>query len=163
MSGQVIGINAQIESDSGGNDGVGFAIPADAAKNVANTLISGGKVQHAYLGIRVADASSAGAQITTVVSGSPAEKGGLKAGDVITAIDGTAVTSADDLTAQVGAHQPSDVITVTVDRNGSSKDVKVTLGVRRRPSSVASPLPDVDGRAETRVVDVRARSWNQRG
>jgi putative serine protease PepD len=130
LSGQVIGINAQIESDSGGNDGVGFAISADAAKSVANTLISGGKVQHAYLGIRVADASSTGAQITTVVSGSPADKAGLKAGDVITAIDGTAITTADDLTAQVGAHQPSDVITVTVDRNGSSKDIKVTLGVR---------------------------------
>jgi putative serine protease PepD len=126
----VIGINAQIESDSGGNDGVGFAISSDAAKSVANTLISGGKVQHAYLGIRVADASSSGAQITSVVSGSPADKDGLKAGDVITAIDGTAITTADDLTAQVGAHRPSDVITVTVNRNGSSKDIKVTLGVR---------------------------------
>ena len=130
LSGEVIGINAQIESDSGGNDGVGFAIPADAAKSVANTLISGGKVQHAYLGIRVADASTAGAQITTVVSGSPADKAGLKAGDVITAIDGNAITTADDLTAQVGAHQPSDAVTVTVTRNGSSKDIKVTLGVR---------------------------------
>jgi putative serine protease PepD len=130
LSGEVIGINAQIESDSGGNDGVGFAIPADAAKSVANTLISGGKVQHAYLGIRVADASTSGAQITTVVSGSPADKAGLKAGDVVTAIDGNAVTSADDLTAQVGAHQPSDVVTVTVTRNGSTKDIKVTLGVR---------------------------------
>ena len=130
LSGQVIGINAQIESDSGGNDGVGFAISSDAGKSVANTLISGGKVQHAYLGIRVADASSSGAQITSVVSGSPADKDGLKAGDVITAIDGTAITTADDLTAQVGAHRPSDVITVTVNRNGSSKDIKVTLGVR---------------------------------
>jgi putative serine protease PepD len=130
LSGQVIGINAQIESDSGGNDGVGFAIPADAAKSVATTLISGGKVQHAYLGIRVANASTSGAQVTTVVGGSPADKAGLKAGDVITAIDGNAVTSADDLTAQVGAHQPADVVTVTVTRNGSSKDIKVTLGVR---------------------------------
>ena len=126
----MIGINAQIESDSGGNDGVGFAIPADAAKSVANTLIAGGKVQHAYLGIRVADASSSGAQITSVVSGSPADKAGLKAGDVVTAIDGTSITSADDLTSQVGAHQPSDTITVTVTRNGSPKDIKVTLGVR---------------------------------
>ena len=64
------------------------------------------------------------------MSGSPAEKGGLKAGDVITAIDGNAISTADDLTAQVGAHQPSDAITVTVTRNGSTKDVKVTLGVR---------------------------------
>ena len=62
LSGEVIGINAQIESDSGGNDGVGFAIPANAAKSVANTLISGGKVQHAYLGIRVGDATTAPAR-----------------------------------------------------------------------------------------------------
>jgi putative serine protease PepD len=123
-------VNAQIESDSGGNDGVGFAIPADAAKSVATTLIAGGKVQHAYLGIRVSDTSASGAQITTVVGGSPAEKAGLKAGDVITSIDGNAITSADDLTSQVGAHKPSDTITVTVTRNGSSKDIQVTLGVR---------------------------------
>jgi putative serine protease PepD len=128
--GQVIGVNAQIESDSGGNDGVGFAIPADAAKSVATTLIAGGKVQHAYLGIRVSDTSTSGAQITNVVAGSPAEKAGLKAGDVITSIDGNAITSADDLTSQVGAHKPADTITVTVTRNGSSKDLKVTLGVR---------------------------------
>jgi putative serine protease PepD len=128
--GQVIGVNAQIESDSGGNDGVGFAIPSDAAKSVATTLIAGGKVQHAYLGIRVSDTSTSGAQITNVVGGSPAEKAGLKAGDVITSIDGNAITSADDLTSQVGAHKPNDTITVTVTRGGSSKDVKVTLGVR---------------------------------
>jgi S1-C subfamily serine protease len=59
MSGDVIGVNAQIESDSGGNDGVGFAIPIDAARSVANTLISGGKVQHAYLGVKVGDAQAA--------------------------------------------------------------------------------------------------------
>ena len=130
MSGQVIGVNAQIESDSGGNDGVGFSIPSDAAKSVADTLIAGGKVQHAYLGIRVGDASTSGAQITSVVSGSPAETAGLKAGDVITAIDGNAVASADDLTAAVGAHKPTDKITVTLTRDGPTQKVTVTLGVR---------------------------------
>jgi putative serine protease PepD len=130
-SGDVIGVNAQIESDSGGNDGVGFAIPSNAVKNVADTLIAGGKVQHAYLGIQVGDtAASNGAQVTSVVSGSPADKGGLKAGDLITSIDGNAISSADDLTAQVSAHKPADQITVTVDRNGSTKTLKVTLGVR---------------------------------
>jgi putative serine protease PepD len=130
MNGHVIGVNAQIESDSGGNDGVGFAIPSDAAKTVADTLIAGGKVQHAYLGIRVADASTSGAQVTSVVSGSPADKAGLEAGDVITAIDGNTITSADDLTAQVGAHKPSDQITVTLTRDGASKKITVPLGVR---------------------------------
>lgn len=130
LSGRVIGVNAQIDSDSGGNDGVGFAIASNAAKSVADTLIAGGKVQHAYLGIRVTDAATSGAQITSVVSGSPADKGGLKAGDVITAIDGTSITSADDLTAAVGARKPSDTITVTISRSGKTQDVKVTLGVR---------------------------------
>jgi putative serine protease PepD len=130
LNGNVIGVNAQIESDSGGNDGVGFAIPASAAKNVANTLISGGKVQHAYLGIRVGDAQTSGAQVTSVVSGSPADKAGVKAGDVITAIDGDTVTSADDLTAIVGTHKPGDSITVTVKRGGSTQKLTVTLGVR---------------------------------
>src|SRR3954452_561760 len=130
-AGDVIGVNAQIDSDSGGNDGVGFSISSNAAKSVSDTLISGGKVQHAYLGIRVSDASNGGgAEIVTVVSGSPADKAGLKAGDVITSIDGTTIENGDALTAAVAAHKPSDVVSVNVTRNGSSKTVKVTLGVR---------------------------------
>jgi putative serine protease PepD len=130
-AGNVIGVNAQIESDSGGNDGVGFAIPIDATKNVANTLISGGKVQHAYLGIRVGDSSSGdGAQVTSVVSGSPADKGGVKAGDVITSIDGTSISSADDLTARISGKKPGDKVTLDVTRGGKSTKLTVTLGTR---------------------------------
>jgi len=129
-SGEVIGVNAQIESDSGGNDGVGFALPINAVKSVANTLIAGGKVQHAYLGITVANASGGGAQVGSVVSGSPADTAGLKAGDVITALDGKAITSADDLTAQLTAHAPGDKVTLTVTRSGSTKSIDVTLGTR---------------------------------
>jgi putative serine protease PepD len=131
LSGNVVGVNAQIESDSGDNAGVGFAIPIDAVKGVLKTLISGGKVQHAYLGIHVGDAQSgAGAQVGSVTSGSPADKAGLKAGDVITDFDGKAIASADDLTAAVSAHQPNDKVTITIDRNGSTKKIDVTLGVR---------------------------------
>jgi len=130
-AGDVIGVNAQIDSDSGGNDGVGFSISSNAAKSVADTLISGGKVQHAYLGIRVSDASNGGgAEIVSVVSGSPADKAGLKAGDVITSIDGTTIENGDALTAAVAAHKPSDVVSVDVTRNGDTKTVKVTLGGR---------------------------------
>ena len=130
-SGNVVGVNAQIQSDSGGNDGVGFAIPIDAVKTVANTLVSGGKVQHAYLGIHVGDAANAaGAQVSSVQSGSPAAKAGLKAGDVITAIDGKAIAKADDLTAAVGSHAPNDKVTLKVTRGGKTLTLDVTLGVR---------------------------------
>src|SRR5216684_3018222 len=120
-SGNVVGVNAQIVSDSGGNDGVGFAIPIDSVKSVVNTLIAGGKVEHAYLGIHVGDAAnSAGAQISTVQSGSPAAKAGVKAGDVITALDGKPITKADDLTAGIASHAPNDKVTLTVNRNGKT-------------------------------------------
>jgi putative serine protease PepD len=128
-SGEVIGVNAQIESDSGGNDGVGFAIPSDAVKSVANTIVAGGTVQHAYLGITISTPTSGtGAQVTAVKAGTPAAKAGLKAGDVITAVDGTSVASSDDLTAKVSAHQPGDKVTLTITRNGSSQKLDVTLG-----------------------------------
>jgi putative serine protease PepD len=131
MSSQVIGVNAQIESDSGGNDGVGFAIPSDAVKSVANTLIAGQTVQHAYLGVQVGDSSSGtGAQVTTVKADTPASKAGLKAGDVITAIDGATVANADDLTAKINAHKPNQKVTLTVTRGGKSLTIDVTLGVR---------------------------------
>ena len=130
-SGQVIGVNAQIESDSGGNDGVGFAIPSDAVKSVSDTIIAGGKVQHAYLGITIATSSAgSGAQVSAVKAGSPALSAGVKAGDVITAIDGTAVSTADDLTAKIGALKPGDKVTLTVTRNGSTLKLTVTLGTR---------------------------------
>jgi putative serine protease PepD len=130
-SGNVVGVNAQIQSDGGGNEGVGFAIPIDAVKSVANTLIAGGKVQHAYLGIHVADAANAaGAQVSSVQSGSPASTAGVKAGDVITAVDGKPIAKADDLTAAVSSRAPTDKVTLTVTRNGKTMTIDVTLGVR---------------------------------
>ena len=100
-------------------------------KSVADTIIAGGKVQHAYLGITIGDgASGCGAQVSAVKAGSPAASAGLKAGDVITAIDGNAVATADDLTAKVSAHQPGDKVTLTVTRNGSTLKIDVTLGTR---------------------------------
>jgi putative serine protease PepD len=128
--GEVIGVNAQIESDSGGNDGVGFAIPSDAVKSVADTIIAGGKVQHAYLGVTIGTASSGGAQVSSVKADTPAAKAGLKAGDIITALDGATIATADDLTAKVSAHQSGDKVTLTIKRNSSSLTIAVTLGTR---------------------------------
>jgi putative serine protease PepD len=137
VSGQVVGVNVQIDSNSNGSEGVGFATPIDTVKSVANTFISGGKVQHAYLGIQVGDASgNAGAQVSCVVSGSPAADAGMKAGDVITAVGTTQITSADDLTAAVNSYKPGDKVTMTVTRGGSSKSLSVLFG--NRPSSSSS-------------------------
>jgi putative serine protease PepD len=130
-NGKVIGVNVQIDSNSDGSEGVGFATPIDTVKSVADTLISGGKVQHAYLGIHVSDAAdNGGAKVDSVESGSPADDAGLKAGDVITAVGGKKVSTADDLTAAVNAYKPGDKATITVDRNGTTKSISVTFGTR---------------------------------
>src|SRR4051794_37866055 len=95
--GDVIGMNAQIESRSNGNTGVGFAIAANTVQRVAQQLAGGHAVQHAYLGVELGDATGAteGATIGTVRGGGPAEAAGLKSGDVVVAIDGTPIGDAD--------------------------------------------------------------------
>jgi putative serine protease PepD len=134
-SGNVVGINVQIDSNSNGSEGVGFATPIDTVKSVADTLIAGGKVRHAYLGIQVSDAASGGAKVGTVLSGGPADKAGLQAGDVITKIGGKQIATADDLTAVINSYKPGDKITVVVTRSGSAKTLTITLGTRPNTSS----------------------------
>jgi len=133
MQGDVIGVTSQIESESGGNVGIGFAIPSNTVRSVAGQLVSGQKVEHAYLGVSLADAASGGARIATVTSGSPAADAGLKTGDVVTALDGTSISDAEELTVAVVAKQPGDTVKITVTRDGSTKTLTATLGTR--PSS----------------------------
>jgi putative serine protease PepD len=125
-SNTVIGINDQIESDTNDNSGVGFAVPINSSKTVANTLISGGTVQHAYVGIRI-EGVTGGAKVTSVSSGSPADKAGLKVGDVITQYDGKPITSADEITAAVFHSRVGETVTITVQRDGSTKTLHVKL------------------------------------
>jgi putative serine protease PepD len=127
--GQVIGVNAQIKSDSGGNEGVGFSIPSNTVRRIASTLISSGKVEHAYLGVSV-DASAATARIAEVRPSTPAASAGLKGGDVVTAVDGTTISSGDDLTRAIDAHKPGDKITLTYKRGGSEHTATLTLATR---------------------------------
>jgi putative serine protease PepD len=133
FSGKVVGVNAQIESDSGDNAGVGFAIPSDTVKSVVSQIVSGGQVQHAYLGVSIEDSNGQGAAVQQVQSGSPAANAGLAAGDVITAVDGDSVRDAASLTAAVAGRSPGDKVTLTYTRNGSTKTASVVLGTR--PSS----------------------------
>jgi len=130
LSGEVIGMTSQIESDSGGNDGVGFAIPSNTIRTVAEQLISSGKVQHALLGVSVEATSSGAARVASVESGSAAAAAGLKAGDVVIAVDGAKVSSPIALRGAIAAHKPGDKITITVSRGGTTKTLTATLGSR---------------------------------
>jgi putative serine protease PepD len=131
-SGQVIGVNAQIASDSGGNEGVGFAIPSNTAKSIVSQLIDSGKVEHAFLGVALQDATGAGAQVSRVTANTPARRAGLRAGDVITQVDGKRIGTGDELRAAINAKSPGDAVSVTYRRGGETHTVRVTLA--NRPS-----------------------------
>ena len=129
LAGDVIGVNAQIESNSGGNDGVGFAIPSSTVRSIVSQLISSGDVRHAYLGVGIASAAG-GVRLTEVRTGTPAEKAGLEVGDVVTTVDGKPVTNASALSSAIDARKPGDTVTLKYERNGDEKSVTVTLAER---------------------------------
>jgi putative serine protease PepD len=129
LHGDVIGITSQIQSDSGGSDGVGFAVPSNTVEAIASQLIAKGKVQHALLGVTPTTASG-GVGVSSVESGSGAADAGLKVGDVITAVDGRTVTQAEQLRAIIAGHKPGDTLTLTIRRDGATKTVHATLGSR---------------------------------
>jgi putative serine protease PepD len=129
LHGDVIGITSQIQSDSGGNDGVGFAVPSNTVKTIASQLIAKGSVQHPLLGVTPTTASS-GVGISSVEKGTGAADAGLKVGDVITSVNGTTVTQAEQLRAIIAGHKPGDTLTLTIRRNGATKTVRATLGSR---------------------------------
>jgi putative serine protease PepD len=140
-AGDVLGLNDQIQTSSGDSAGVGFATPGDADVKVANTIINGKKVQHSYVGICLnsANGSTVGAQIATagdvycappVVPGSPGAKAGLQAGDVITSVDGHAITSSNDFIETIDNYKPGQTVTMKVTGPGGTRTLKVTLGQR---------------------------------
>jgi putative serine protease PepD len=129
LHGQVIGITSQIQSEGGGNDGVGFAVPSNTVKSIASQLIASGSAQHALLGVTPSDTAN-GVRIATVKSGSAADDAGLKQGDVITAVGSTQITSSAQIRAIIAGHRPGDALTLTIRRDGASKTVHVTLGSR---------------------------------
>jgi putative serine protease PepD len=129
-SGNVIGITSQIESDSGGNDGVGFAVPSNTVRAVASQLLATGKVEHAYLGVEITSAAGGGARVASVRSGTPAARARIQAGDVITKVNGKSVGSSDELQQVVQGLKPGDRITLEIRRAGTTRTVHVTLGTR---------------------------------
>jgi S1-C subfamily serine protease len=135
LEGRVMGINDQIASSSGDNAGVGFAIPIDLANDVAQRIINGESLDVGYLGVSTGENPSSndpGALITQVVSGSPADKAGLKEGDVVYQVGDQPIRSYIELQAQIRQHRPGDKVDLKVHRNGSDVTVTVTLGTQGR-------------------------------
>ena len=163
-AGRVIGINSQIESGGAGqgNVGIGFAVPIDTASQVAQTLISDGEVEHAFLGIEGGELdptlahalnidTDTGVLVQKVTPDSPAGEAGIETGDitatvdgqqvqaggdVITAVDGEAVSGMDDVIAAVNSHKPGDELELELLRGDDARTVTVTLG--ERPDNVNS-------------------------
>ena len=158
LQGKVVGITSQIQSENGGSIGLGFAVPSNTVKLVSQQLIDHGKATHALLGVRVQTVPAsialrlkiaAGAAIQNVESGSGAAKAGLKAGtktttvngkqyplggDIVVAVDGQPITSAEALRGAIDAHAPGDTVKVKVVRSGKTRTVTATLGARTETS-----------------------------
>ncbi len=127
----VLGLNDQIETNSGSSAGVGFAVPSNTVKQVADSIIAGHPVKHAYVGVSLnPSAGGTGATVGQVSAGGPAASAGIQAGDVITAVNSTSITSTDQFIQAVDGYAPGRTVTITVQRGGASKKVGVTLGVR---------------------------------
>lgn len=137
--GEVVGINSQIYSRSGGYQGLSFSIPIELAAKIKDQIVATGKVRHAQLGVAVQEVNQAfaesfaldkpeGALVASVSQGSPAEKAGLKAGDVIRQVDGQPIVASGDLPAWVGQAQPGQQARLSVWRQGKPLELTATLG-----------------------------------
>jgi len=160
--GRLIGINTAILSRTGGNQGVGFAIPSSMARNVTDQIIRSGKVSRAFLGVMIqpitADLAQAfklskseGALIADVNPGSPAERAGLKPGDVVTKIDDHAVADSRTLRLMIGEMSPGKVVQMAVVRDGMERQYSVTLG--EQPSDKVAASNVLGGASSLRALD----------
>ena len=151
VRGEVVGVNSQIFSNTGGFIGVSFAIPVDVAMNTARQLRETGEVRRGVLGVQIGQLTReraaelglprpVGAFVNSVNTGSAADKAGIRPGDVITAFNGREILSASDLPPQVGLLAPGSRATVTVRRDGGDRDLVVTLDALDG-ASAAAPAP----------------------
>ena len=186
MRGEVIGINSQIYSRSGGFQGISFAIPMDEASRVSDQLRASGKVTRGRIGVQIDQVSkdvaesiglgkAQGALVRGVEAGAPADKAGIEAGDIITKFDGKAIEKSTDLPRLVGNVKPGTKSVVTVFRRGASKDLSVVVAEVEaekpvRKASGPEPKPPVAGPAQvlgmavSEVTDAqkKERTQNQR-
>lgn len=153
LSGNVIGINSAINTGGSGSGsvGLGFAIPINLVNSVASQILEGNPVEHARIGVTVRSArgedqiTAIGAEIAEVNSDSAGAEAGLKAGDIVTKVDGNPITGNEALVATIRGYAPGDTITVTVLRDGKSQDISVKLDSDEGASSRAQEQGSQDG------------------
>ena len=173
MAGEVIGINSQIYSRSGGYQGLSFAIPIDVAMSIQEQIVKHGKVQRGKLGVTIQDVNQslaesfglnkpAGALIASVENGSPAAKAGLEAGDVILSINGKEIVSSNELPPLVAAARPGDTVKLQVWRKGGSREMSVKVGGQQNEKSAGAGSKDSSEAASRLGVSVRALSGEER-
>jgi serine protease Do len=163
LRGEVVGVNSQIYSRSGGSMGLSFSIPIDVAIDISNQLKATGKITRGWLGIAIQELSKElaesfgmkntnGALIAGVEKNSPAEKGGLIAGDVITKFDGKPIVTSSDLPRVVGATKPGKIAAVEILRKGSIKNLNVNVGEMPTEPTDATQAPKVAPKAEANKI-----------
>jgi Do/DeqQ family serine protease len=157
-AGELVGINSQIVSPTGGNIGIGFAIPANMARSVAEQLIKSGKVRRGYLGVGVQPITSdmaanlglkevRGVIVSNVEQGSPAERAGLKQGDVITVINGTQIEDGNSLRNVIASAGPGADVTITILRDGHEQQLRAKLD--ELANQTAAPPANEPGEGQT--------------
>ena len=155
MRGEVVGINSQIYSRSGGFMGISFAIPMDEATRVSDQLRISGRVSRGRIGVTIEQVSkdvaesiglgkAVGAVVRNVEAGSPAEKAGIEPGDIITRFEGKSIEKSSELPRAIGATKPGSKSTITVFRRGASKDLSITIAEADidKPAAKASARED---------------------
>jgi len=157
--GEVVGINSQIYTRSGGYQGVSFAIPIDVATKIKNQIVATGKAEHARLGVAVQEINQAfadsfkldkpeGALVSTVEKGSPADKAGLQPGDVIRQVNGQPIVSSGDLPAVIGMSAPGDTIKLNIWRQGAARQLTARLANADDKSAVVASKKDAPGQGK---------------
>jgi serine protease Do len=172
MAGEVVGINSQIYSRTGGYMGLSFSIPIDVAVKIKDDLVKFGKVTRGRIGVSIQGVSKdladsfgldkpRGALVSAVEPGSPAERAGLKSGDVILAVDGKAIDQSVDLPRVVGETKPGTALRLDVWRKGAKQDVRVTVG-EMPADKVAAAAPGEEAKPGKLGVAVRPLTAEER-
>ncbi len=163
LRGEVVGVNSQIYSRSGGSMGLSFSIPIDVAIDISNQLKASGKITRGWLGVAIQELTKElaesfgmknnnGALIAGVEKTGPAEKGGLLAGDVITKFDGKMINTSSDLPRAVGASKPGKTVPVEILRKAATKTLNITVGEMPADPNEATPATKLAPKAEANKI-----------